>query len=222
MTTSTLRRRFFPSTPVQTVPGNTVALEVQLRPGAAPAPAPGPVAAPVQAMCTGWLAPWLAVVPPDFLAVEVLPDGRTAMHGGYSDEVDYSSWLASLWEGTPPLLDELTRARPIPDASFICTELEIETSYYKPFPGRHFMAQVPVTGGTWEIAWDAPNPDEPGDPTLSANGHRAIVTSGTLVLALLDTGGDFDAVDTLTARAYASPGGPLVKELTFRARRVAF
>ena len=41
----TLRRRFFPSTPVQQAPGQTVQLEVQMRPGgaaAAPAAAPPP------------------------------------------------------------------------------------------------------------------------------------------------------------------------------------
>ena len=211
----TLRRRFFPTTPAQTLPGNTVELELQLRRqpvGVAPV-----AAAPTGVACTGWLAPWLCAAPHEALVVEPLPDGRTAITGTYFDDdlgTDFGGLEASVWDGTPAALDVLGRARPVPSEGFVCVDLQINTTGYTPFPGRHFTALVP--GGEWLVAWDAPSV---GDPLVSASGHRAIVVGGTLVVAAADTDTGTNAIEVLTANALT--GGTVVKQLFFRARRIA-
>lgn len=221
---TTLRRRFFPSTPVQAAPAGRVALEVQLRrapAAAAPAPATEAPVEPVESAATGWLVPMLAAAPAVALAVDVLEEGLTQIYGDYYDEiteVDYTGLMVSLWRGTPAALDGDGRARPVPGPGFVCTELVIDTTYYKAFPGRHFTALAP--GGAWEWGWDTPNAEDPENVELSASGHRAFAVGGTLVVAALDTGGDTENVETLTARAYV--GGEQVQELIFRAYRYAF
>lgn len=207
----TERRRFFPARPVQQVPGQTVDLQVRLRPTAAPAPA-----AAADVVCTGWLVPWLCAATPELIAVDVLPDGTTEIHGIYYDpdiSMDYGSLEGSIWVGTPVLLDGTGRARPIPGDGFACTELQVNTTGYLPYPGRHFMALAP--GGTWQAEWDS----APTDPLVAASGHRVTLAGSTLAVALLDTDTGSDAIETLTARAYS--GTTQVAQLVLRARRMA-
>lgn len=214
----TVRRRFFPSRPVQQLPGQSVELALQLRPAASSSVAAPSATDPgtVGARCTGWLVPRLCGAPASALAVSTLPDGRIEIHGDsyYADvdETNYGSLLGSVWSGTPPTLDVLGRARPIPGDDFACVELDIETTSNLPFPGRHFMALVP--GGTWSVEWEIPSED----PLESTSGHRVTVVGGTLFVVAQDTDGSVNAVDVLTAKAFAG-AGVQVAELVFRAWR---
>jgi hypothetical protein len=98
----TQRRRFFAATPVQTVPGQTVAVEVQLRKGSSPV-----VAAPVQDAqeCVTWSSFYeLDPVPDVHIPRPVLqPDGRwlvrAARYGG--------AFFDTYWVGVPPMASGL-------------------------------------------------------------------------------------------------------------------
>lgn len=207
----TERRRFFAGKSVQQVPGQTVGLTVRLRPTAAPA-----AAAVADVVCTGWLVPWLCAATPELFAVDVLPDGTTEIHGIYYDPesgIDYGGLESSVWVGTPVALDGTGRARPIPGDGFACTELQINTTYYTTYRGRHFMALAP--GGTWQAEWDSATTD----PLVAASGHRAILAGSTLAVAALDTDTGYEAIETLTARAYS--GTTLLQQLVLRTRRIA-
>lgn len=214
----TERRRFFPARPVQQVPGQTVGLQGRLRPVAAPAPAVQAEGGDVgDVVCTGWLVPWLCAATSEQIGVDVLVDGTTEIYGDITDPVtgiSYTALESSLWAGTPVLLDELDRARPIPGAGFLCTELQIETTYNRPYPGRHFMALAP--GGNWEAEWDSATTD----PLVAASGHTVIVAGGTLVVVVQDTDTSIDQTETLTASAYA--GDTLIAQLILRTNRVAY
>ena len=207
----TERRRFFPARPVQQVPGQTVDLQVRLRPTAASA-----AAAAAEVVCTGWLVPWLCAATPELIAVDVLPDGTTEIHGIYYDPetgIDYGGLESSVWVGAPVALDGTGRARPIPGDGFVCTELQINTTYYTTYPGRHFMALAP--GGTWQAEWDSATTD----PLVAASGHRAIVAGSTLAVEALDTETGDDTIETLTATAYS--GTTQVAQLVLRTHRIA-
>ena len=209
------RRRFFPSSPAQSIPGRMVELEMQLQKAAVQQVA---AAAPVAAgACTGWLVPWLAVAPYEYLDVVALPDGRTDVFGNGSDSdgLDYTPLRASVWSGMPASLDGMGRARAVPASGFICQEIEIDTTYFYQFPGRHVIAMAP--GGSWLAAWD--NPSE-ADPLVSAIGHRFEVVGDTLLVLLLSTDGSAAGVDTLTATALMPNGQET--QLILKARASAF
>lgn len=209
------RRRFFPSSPAQALPGRTVELEMQLPKAAAQqAAAPAPVAV---GKCTGWLVPWLAAAPAEYLDVVALPDGRTDVLGNGVDGagLDYTPLRSSVWSGVPAALDGLGRARPVPASGFFCQEIEIDTTYFYQFPGRHVIAMAP--GGSWLAAWD--NPSVP-DPLVSVLGHRLEVVGDTLLVVLASTDGTAASMDTLTATA-SMPGGEET-QLILRARASAF
>jgi hypothetical protein len=205
-------------TVVQRSPNLGLTLRMQRLPQATAPTAGGGGETPTgDVACTGWLVPRLCWAPPEALVVSALPDGRTEIHGDFYDEaaeLNYGSFLGSVWSGIPVALDGLGRPRPIPGPEFLCVELEIETTYYLPYPGREFMALVP--GGSWTVEWDSST----ADPLVAASGHRAHVAGGTLALEILNTDGSRDDLDTLTARAFS--GTVQIAELVFRARRFGF
>lgn len=174
------------------------------------AAAPAPVAV---GKCTGWLVPWLAAAPAEYLDVVALPDGRTDVLGNGVDGagLDYTPLRSSVWSGVPAALDSFGRARPVPASGFFCQEIEIDTTYFYQFPGRHVIALAP--GGSWLAAWD--NPSVP-DPLVSVLGHRLEVVGDTLLVVLASTEFAQGNMDTLTATA-SMPGGEET-QLILRAR----
>lgn len=157
----TERRRFFPARPVQTIPGNTVELAVQLRklPALdAPAPEPEPAGAP-------WVS-WLPVV------------GRAPYFDGYSVSLDAgllryetqgSANPRSFWfEGDAPLHYQpwpdvpnvigppgFERALPIAQEGWRCTRIDdtladVGAVYQGVVMGTPAGADI-----TWELTWDA-------------------------------------------------------------------
>ncbi|KQO23499.1 hypothetical protein [Acidovorax sp. Leaf78] len=202
---------------VQTSPN--LGLTVRMQRLAAPAPAAsggGGVVPSGDVVCTGWLVPELAAAPEVALTVTPLGDDRTEIFSDYYDEdtsIDYSGLKSSIWVGVPVAADGLDRARPVPGAGFICEELTIDTTYYKLFPGRCFMALA--TGGTWTVEWDS----APGDPGVAASGHRAIAYGGTLVVETKNTDTGSTAVETLTARAFS--GADQIAVLLLTTQRIA-
>jgi len=208
----TERRRFFPARPTQQVPGNTVALQLRMRPQAAAVAAP---AAQGGASCTGWLVPQLWSAAESMLGVSTLPDGRAEIIGLYDEPTgaDYTGLETSLWSGTPVLRDSLGRARPIPGDGFLCDELQINTTEYLPFPGRQFLALAP--GCTWTAAWDSAG----ADPLVAASGHAATLGAGVLLVDIVSTDTSTSLAETLTASATA--GTTLVAQLVLRTRRIA-
>lgn len=208
------RRRFFPSSPAQSIPGRTVELEMQLQKAAVqPVAAEAPVAA---GACTGWIVPWLAVAPADYLDVVAQPDGRTDVFGNGigAMDVDYRPLISSVWRGVPAALDLLGRAVPAPALGFFCQEIDISTFYEYQFPGRYFMAMAP--GGSWQASWDRPY--DVGSPA-SSMGHRFEISGEALVVILSSTaGGDGSDVDVLTATALMPDGQETQLILMARAR----
>lgn len=191
------RRRFFPSTTVQKVPGRTVELEMQLRPVAT---APVPAAAPAPANVT-WLphqSLWEGVV----RQTVFLGDGQWDINNGRGIP-------RSIWEGVPGDLDDV---RPELSAEFRCIEIEVVTSDWIEL-GRDLEYFGVIQGATlvdarWEFEWYPANVD---DPSFSRRLHRAEVFGNVVRVRLEPTKGGRKSRETLTARAYS--GGAQVGEL---------
>lgn len=205
------RRRFFPSTKVQTVPGRTVELEMQLRP-AAKAAAPSSAAPSVpgndEIFGVGWLAPTLDESPNPNLRSELLPDGRYEIM-----DYDRLGLESSVWEGTPVYVDPDFVVHPVPGPGFHCVELQVETTYYMTWPGRTYFGVVQgttMTNVSWEFEWDFAS----SDPAVSRQGHRVVTYGNVLHLRCEATGTGSELIDTLTARAFSS--GVQVGQLIFR------
>ncbi len=190
------RRRFFPSTTVQKVPGRTVELEMQLRPVAT---APVPAAAPAPANVT-WLphqSLWGVGRETVFLG-----DGRWDINNGRDIP-------RSIWEGVPGNLDDV---RPELSADFRCTEIEVVTTSL--IMARRDLEYFGVIQGAtlvdarWEFEWDPANVD---DPSFSQRLHRAWAFGNVIRVLLTPTDGSLESRETLTARAYS--GGAQVGEL---------
>lgn len=187
------RRRFFPSTTVQKVPGRTAELEMQLRPVAtAAAPAPANVTwLPHQSL-------WEGFVPQTVF----LGDGQWDINNGRGIP-------RSIWEGVPGNLDDV---RPELSAEFHCTEIEVVTSYW--IRARRDLEYFGVIQGAtlvdarWEFEWD---PANVGNPSFSQRMHRAWAFGNVIRVLLSATGGGRKSRETLTARAYS--GGAQVGEL---------
>ena len=191
----TPRRRFFPSTTVQKVPGRTVELEMQLRPVAT---APVPAAAPAPANVTWlphqslWRGGWQTVF---------LGDGQWDINNG---------WVIprSIWEGVPGNLDDV---RPELSAEFRCTEIEVvitgligaerDLEYFGVIQG------ATLVDARWEFEWDPANVD---DPSFSQRLHRAWAFGNVIRVLLTPTDGS-ESQETLIARAFS--GGAQVGEL---------
>ena len=201
----TPRRRFFPSTTVQKVPGRTVELEMQLRPVAT---APVPAAAPAPANVT-WLphqSLWYGVRRTVFLG-----DGQWDINNGWGIP-------RSIWEGVPGNLDDV---RPELSAEFRCTEIEVVTTYLIP-AGRGLEYFGVIQGATlvdarWEFEWDPANVDY---PSFSQRLHSAEVFGNVVRVLLTPPDGSLESRETLTARAYS--GGAQVGELKLVAIGEAF
>ena len=190
------RRRFFPSTTVQKVPGRTAELEMQLRPVAT---APAPAAAPAPANVT-WLphqSLWGGVRQTVFLG-----DGQWDINNGWTIP-------RSIWEGVPGNLDDV---RPELSADFRCTEIEVVTPYLIG-AGRDLEYFGVIQGATlvdarWEFEWDPANVD---DPSFSRRLHRAWAFGNVIRVLLTPAGGGLESRETLIARAFS--GGAQVGEL---------
>ncbi len=190
------RRRFFPSTTVQKVPGRTVELEMQLRPVATPAPGGGTGPANVT-----WLphqSLWDGVV----RQTVFLGDGQWDINNGRGIP-------RSIWEGVPGDLDDV---RPELSAEFRCTEIEVVTSDGIEL-GRDLEYFGVIQGATlvdarWDFEWDKPFFE---NPAYSRQLHRAEVFGNVVHVLLRPKGGGGEGRETLTARAYS--GGAQVGEL---------
>ena len=222
----TPRRRFFPSTTVQKVPGRTVELEMQLRPVAT---APVPAAAPANVTWLPHQSLWRGVWQTVFLG-----DGQWDINNG---------WVIprSIWEGVPGNLDDV---RPELSAEFRCTEIEVvitgligaerDLEYFGVIQG------ATLVDARWEFEWDPANVD---DPSFSQRLHRAWAFGNVIRVLLRPADGSLEGQEmrpadgslegqemrpadgslksreTLTARAYS--GGAQVGELKLVAIREA-
>lgn len=216
----TTRRRFFPTTKVQHVPGQTVELEMQLRPIVSkPAPAAISVAS-AQWGCTGWMCDPLLVAEPEGLLVSALPGGDTLIVGSELEGIlDYRALRYSVWKGTPAAFDNLGNARPWPGPGFLCTELEIDTTYFYEWPGHVFSA-VLTGDARWVVAWDTPFVE---DPEYSYPGYHRVQILGSVLRILTNpTDGSMSLTQTLIARAVSISTGAILQELTFKVHRFGF
>ena len=197
------RRRFFPSTTVQKVPGRTAELEMQLRP-VATAPAPTGAATPgggTGSVDVTWLphqSLWEGV---DRQTV-FLGDGQWDINNGWGIP-------RSIWEGVPGNLDDV---RPELSAEFRCTEIEVVTTgligaerdleYFGVIQG------ATLVDARWEFEWDPANVD---DPSFSQRLHRAWAFGNVIRVLLRPADGSPEGQETLIARAFS--GGAQVGEL---------
>ena len=193
------RRRFFPSTTVQKVPGRTVELEMQLRPVAtAAAPAPCGGTGPANVTWLPHQSLWDGVE----RQTDFLGDGQWDINNGWGIP-------RSIWEGVPGNLDDV---RPELSAEFRCIEIEVVTSDWIEL-GRDLEYFGVIQGATlvdarWEFEWDPANVD---DPSFSQRLHRAWAFGNVIRVLLTPTDGSLESRETLTARAYS--GGAQVGEL---------
>ena len=206
------RRRFFPSTTVQKVPGRTVELEMQLRPVAT---APVPAAAPAPGGGTGpanvtWL-PHQSLWDGVGRETDFLGDGQWDINNGWGIP-------RSIWEGIPGNLDDV---RPELSAEFRCIEIEVVTSDWIEL-GRDLEYFGVIQGATladarWEFEWDEPDLE---NPAYSKRLHRAWAFGNVIRVLLEPTDGRLDDKETLIARAFS--GGAQVGELKLVAIGEAF
>ena len=183
------RRRFFPSTTVQKVPGRTVELEMQLRP-VATAPAPGGGTGPVNVTWLPHQSLWDGVE----RQTVFLGDGQWDINNGRGIP-------RSIWEGVPGDLDDV---RPELSAEFRCTEIEVVTSAGIK-RGRDLEYFGVIQGATlvdarWDFEWDKPFFE---NPAYSRELHRAEVFGNVVHVLLRPTGDGMKSRETLTARAYS-------------------
>lgn len=196
------RRRFFPATRTQLVPGRTVELELQLRPEAK---APAATAAATSQV---WGATWL---PHQTNWADEESSVSTDLGGGRWDISNGWGIPMSIWEGVPAALDTSGQALPLVGAGFRCIELVVETSYW--VEGRDMEFFGTIVGPTmvdvrWEFEWDHPHSETPG---FSERLNYAESFANVIRVALALTGGDRNSEETLTARAFS--GGAQVAEL---------
>ena len=195
------RRRFFPSTTAQKVPGRTVELEMQLR------PAPGGGTGPANVT---WL-PHQSLWDGAERQTDFLGDGQWDINNGWGIP-------RSIWEGVPGNLDDV---RPELSAEFRCIEIEVVTSYLVEL-GRDLEYFGVIRGATladarWDFEWNEPHLE---NPAYSKRLHRAEVFGNVVRVLLTPTDGSLESRETLTARAYS--GGAQVGELKLVAIGEAF
>ena len=190
------RRRFFPSTTVQKVPGRTVELEMQLRPVAT---APVPAAAPAPANVT-WL-PHQSLWEGVGRQTVFLGDGRWDINNGRGIP-------RSIWEGVPGNLDDVL---PELSAEFRCTEIEVVTYLIKARRDLEYFGVIQgatLVDARWDFEWNEPHLE---NPAYSKRLHRAEVFGNVVRVLLTRPDGGQKSQETLTARAYS--GGAQVGEL---------
>lgn len=189
------RRRFFPSTKVQTVPGRTVELEMQLRP-VARVPSKGGDSSNgggADIPKVGWFSP--VFDPRDhgwYSSLE--PDGRWRINDEWAVPL-------SLWEGIPE-----EGVPPVPTEAFRCVELTVLDDWRGGDATRHIgvLQGADMANAYWEASWDNPSAEH---PHISAGGGNKFFTWGNtlLVEAINKHGSGIDGMDTtetITATAY--------------------
>lgn len=190
----TQRRRFFPSRPVQQIPGRTVELAVQLSPQGQTATADsgsgsgGGSSSEPDVIGAGWL---MSLAGGDS-GMEEMEDGRWLIDGT-SDMLT----RRSIWEGVPDLN---SYDMGIEGPGFRCVEIEMG------HPPWETAALVGVLQGRnlpqarWEIAWDRPSSD---DPSKSEAGHQALTAGNMVWMRFQVWDGESDwGTESLTATAY--------------------
>lgn len=207
------RRRFFPATPVQHVPGKTVALELQLKRGEKAQVQAPQASGAGEVFGVGWLTPTLEEDNWTFTSTQ-LEDGRYRIVDAFGSGLE-----DSIWEGVPVSTGEWV-ARPISGPGFHCTELQVDTSYFLYWPGLTYFGVIEGSGlsdARWEFEWDFPSE---ADPAVSRRGHLAVAYGNILQIRATPTDGSMDEIDTLTARAFS--GGSQVGQLIFRGHAHGF
>lgn len=198
------RRRFFPATPVQRVPGRTVELEMQLRPEA---PVPPAVGVPAATWLPGrFTTMWQNGGSPEISAEA---DGRTRIHFW----VRHQTW----WVGEPMLVGGVPA--PLPTPAWRCVQVDME-------PGRAESALYGVlwdapAGAEWVLAWDSPADPAPDLPLLqgwqvSSLGDRARVDQALVTVVFVEDGGNIGEAQ-LVARAML--GDTVLGELVLNVTR---
>ena len=224
------RRRFFPATPVQRVPGRTVELEMQLRPEApvAAAPLPAPSGG---CECAGVVATWLGVPPPGAgdLIVEAIGENATRVRqwgwrwdpqAGESYEADITEYIYfGDWSDVPIEYEGTPGARPAPDlmVAGVVHDIKFDSNILGEWEVPPFRAAIfgqALCEPSWTFEWSAPSPD---DPAYSAAGDRA-QARGTVLLLSIDPWAESNATVTLTAQARCA--GQTVATLTFEVRHI--
>lgn len=193
-----MRRRFFPSRRVQRVPGQQVALEVQLRPEA-PVPAPAD-----ECVCDVAGARWLWSLGPGDAGWQEEPDG-TWLRSGSS--LFMSS--ASIWHGTPDRFDRA--GTPLEGPGFRCVHIDIAYELGTPGVFVGVIQGQALCDAGWDLAWEHASG---ADPALSSRGHRAVAAGNMVYVYPAINNGNSDEEDTLVARAQCS--GQVVGEISMR------
>ncbi|MDO5289353.1 MAG: hypothetical protein Q4F13_06925 [Pseudomonadota bacterium] len=191
------RRRFFPARHVQHVPGQTVAMDVQLTPKA-PAPAGG-------CQCDVVGAGWLASLTGDGFDVgwEQLPNGLWRVSG----QTGSNHWSVSLWQGTPDTFDAY--GFPLESPGFRCVDLTLDIYAWVVLPVIVGVLQGrTLCDAAWDVAWAQ---GAAGSAAQSIHGHRAHAQGNMLYVYPAKLQGDTVTTDTLTARA--SCGGQTLDTL---------
>ena len=183
------RRRFFPATPVQRVPGRTVELEMQLRPEA-PAPLPPAVGVPAATWLPGrFTAMWQNRDPPEISAEA---DGRTRIHFW-----GYQTW----WVGEPMLVGGVPA--PLPTPAWRCVQVDMEIGWGE--SALYGVLWDAPAGAEWVLAWDSPADPAPDLPLLqgwqvSSLGDRARVDQALVTVVFVEGDGSSGEAQ-LVARA---------------------
>ncbi|MDO5623779.1 MAG: hypothetical protein Q4G71_03730 [Pseudomonadota bacterium] len=193
------RRRFFPATPVQQVPGRTVALEMQLRPEA---PEPVPAYGPVHG--ASWMLSSFASEmfwSPEDVQLEPLDDGRFRVSHPWGWE-----FLHTIWEGTPPRPDGPLLG--VPGRRWRCVDAVCRSSgsvYFGVLLGDS-------TDVRWTLEWDMPADAPPALAAdgwvVSAHGDRARADEAVVTVRL--AGNEVSSGGSLSARAWRG-GNPLAE-----------
>ena len=189
------RRRFFPSRPVQTVPGNTVELAVQLR------KEPVMPAEPGAAVVSWFPALTVEQMPQDegaqdtdWIAVEGAPYGVAHVYKpSMSEDYGFSALPSKLPGYLNGGLNNIYVSRqPVVSMDAQCVAVSINVAN-SPYWGRLLQGGVigDGTGVTWSYTWDVPyqaegiEPNSPFDPSvpgvaLSGNADAAFANGGML------------------------------------------
>lgn len=198
------RRRFFPSTPVQAVPGQSVQLEVKLQPsGPAPAPSSGPTPTPVsEPTLPSWVSPELPI---GKYSYEQREDGRWEL----SCYEDISLWFLNplVFEGEP--FAWLDGAQVWPDRNDQRFPAGIVNSGWRlvdiGVPPPYYHRSVFAAAGygprakdlTWSWSWSDPSsvPD-------AADCSYRVVSYDHVCYVILTASIDEPPTNTLTATAF--------------------
>ena len=219
------RRRFFPATPVQRVPGRTVELEMQLRPEAPVAAAPSG-----GCECAGVVATWLdlpSLHGEDWVVEEVGASvtrvrvrGRQYDLNGdpYETDVAEFTYLGD-WSDVPIEEEGEPWAWPAPDlmVAGVVHDIRCDTNILGGWEFARFRAAIfgqALCEPSWTFEWSAPSPD---DPAYSAAGDRAQARGTVLLLSI---GRWYPSKATVTLTAQARCAGQTVATLTFEVRHI--